>query len=165
MPGNAPEMASGYVKALTTDSQNAEAAYLFMQWSTCPSTSLVRVMLPYTLRDPYRLSQYTSPLYRELWPAAKEYLITLSDSANVAVVDMIMPGWQDYALTLDRMCTAVWAGQDPGAALSAAAAEWDSVTQKIGTDSQRAAYEQFLKLPGSYPDHTIEKLGLAVKLT
>ena len=34
VPGGHGEMASGYVKALTTDSQNAEAAYLFMQWST-----------------------------------------------------------------------------------------------------------------------------------
>lgn len=165
MPGGAPEMASGYVKALTTDSQNKDAAYLFMQWTTCPAVSLVRVMLPYTLRDPYRMSHYTSPMYRSLWPAAKDYLITLSDSANVAVVDMIMPGWQDYALTLDRMCTAVWAGEDPKQALTKAAAEWDAVTQKIGVPSQRAAYEQFMKLPGSYPDHTIESLGLAVHIT
>ena len=71
IPGGAAEMASGYVKALTTDSQNRDAAYLFMQWSTSPPVSLVRVMLPYTLRDPYRLSHYTSPVYRSLWPAAK----------------------------------------------------------------------------------------------
>lgn len=165
MPGGAAEMASGYVKALTTDSQNRDAAYLFMQWTTCPTVSLVRVMLPYTLRDPYRLSHYTSPLYRSLWPAAKEYLITLSDSANIGVVDMVMPGWQDYALTLDRMCTSVWAGEDPKSALTKAAAEWDGTTQKVGVATQRAAYEQFLKLPGSYPDHTIAKLGMAVSLT
>jgi multiple sugar transport system substrate-binding protein len=165
MPGGAPEMASGYVKALTTDSQNKDAAYLFMQWTTCPAVSLVRVMLPYTLRDPYRLMHYTSPIYRSLWPAAKDYLINLSNSANVAVVDMIMPGWQDYALALDRMCTAVWAGQDPKRALEKAAAEWDATTQKIGVDSQRAAYQQFMKVAGSYPDHTIETLGLAVHIT
>ncbi len=165
MPGGTGEMASGYVKSLASDSQNKDAAYLFMQWTTSPPTSLVRVMLPYTLRDPYRMSQYTSPLYRSLWPAANEYLITLSDAANVAVVDMIMPGWQDYALTLDRMCTAVWAGEDPKQALTKAAAEWDAITHKIGVDTQRAAYEQFMKLPGSYPDHTIEKLGLAVHIT
>jgi multiple sugar transport system substrate-binding protein len=165
MPGGAAEQASGYVKALTADSQNRDAAYLFMQWTTCPAVSLVRVMLPYTLRDPYRLSHYTSPLYRSLWPAAKDYLITLSNSANIAVEDMFMPGWQDYALTIDRMCTSVWAGEDPKAALARAAAEWDGVTQRVGVDSQRAAYEQFLKLPGCYPDHTIAKLGMAVTLT
>jgi multiple sugar transport system substrate-binding protein len=117
------------------------------------------------LRDPYRLSHYNAPVYRELWPAAKEYLITLANASNGAVVDMIMPGWQDYALTIDRMCTAVWAGQDPAQALAGAAAEWDSITDKIGVASQKVAYEEFLKLPGSYADHTIEKLGLAVHLS
>jgi hypothetical protein len=32
-------------------------------------------------------------------------------------------------------------------------------------DSQRAAYQEFLKLPGSYPNHTSETMGLAVHLT
>lgn len=162
MPGGHGEMASGYVKALAADSANPEAAYLFMQWVTSPPVSLVRVMLLYTLRDPYRMSHYNSPDYRSLWPAAKEYLSTLADGANGGVVDMIMPGWQDYALTLDQMCTSVWAGTDPHEALVKAAAEWDATTDKIGADSQRAAYQQFKKLPGSTADHTIASLGLAV---
>ncbi len=162
MPGGNGEMASGYVKALAADSANPEAAYLFMQWVTSPPVSLVRVMLPYTLRDPYRMSHYNSPDYRALWPASKEYLSTLAEAANGGVVDMIMPGWQDYALSLDQMCTSVWAGTDPHAALTKAAAEWDAITDKIGVDSQRAAYQQFLKLPGSAANHTIATMGLAV---
>ena len=163
VPGN-PEHAVGFVKSLTSDSANAEAAYLFMQWVTSPPVSLVRTMLPYSLRDPYRLSQYKSEQYRALWPDAAEYLINLSNSANVALVDLIMPGWQDYALSLARMCTEVWAGGDPKVALQKAAAEWDGVTDHIGTDSQKAAYAEFKKLPGSYADQTIEKLGQAVKI-
>jgi len=165
MPGGNGEMASGYVKALAAGSNNEEAAYLFMQWATSPAVSLVRTMVPYALRDPYRLSHYTSPLYRQLWPAAKDYLVNLCESANTSVVDMIMPGWQDYALSIDRMCTAVWGGQDPEAALKQAASEWDTTTQRLGVDVQKAAYEQFLKVPGSYADHTIEKLGQSVHLT
>ena len=103
-----------------------------MQWATSPAVSLARVMAPFALRDPYRMSHYTSPLYRALWPNAKDYLINLSNSANGAVLDMIMPGWQDYALSIDRMCTAVWAGEDPKTALQRAAAEWDATTQKLG---------------------------------
>lgn len=165
MPGGHGEMASGYVKALAADSRHPEAAYLFMQWVTSPAVSLVRVMLPYTLRDPYRLSHYTSPLYRDLWPAAKEYLITLSDAANGGVVDLVMPGSQDYALSIDQMCTSVWAGADPHAALQKAASEWDATTRRIGVAAQRAAYVQFKKLPGCYADHTVEALGRAVHLT
>ncbi len=165
MPGKNGEMASGYVKALSADSANAEAAYLFMQWVTSPPVSLCRVMLPYTLRDPYRLSHYTSPLYRALWPAAKDYLLTLSEASNNAVLDMIMPGWQDYALSIDRMCTAAWSGEDPKSVLQRAAGEWDQVTEKLGVDAQRAAYQEFLKLPGCYANHTIDTMGLSVHLT
>jgi multiple sugar transport system substrate-binding protein len=163
VPGN-PEQASGYVKSLTADSPNAEAAYLFMQWATSPPVSLARVMLPFALRDPYRLSHYKSELYQKLWPSAKDYLINLNNSANVGVLDIIMPGWQDYALSIDRMCTSVWGGTDAKSALETAAAEWDQITERLGKDSQKAFYEEFKKLPGSFADHTVEKLGMAVKM-
>ena len=163
VPGN-PEHATGYNKALSADSANLDAAYLFMQWATSPPVSLARVMLPYALRDPYRLSHYKSDLYRSLFPTAKEYLVNLCNSANVGLLDMIMPGWQDYALSIDRMCTSVWAGTDPKAALDTAAAEWNTTTERLGVDSQKAFYAEFKKLPGSYADHTVEKLGMAVKL-
>ena len=80
--GGHGEMASGYVKALAAGSNNEEAAYLFMQWVSAPPLSLVRTMLPYTLRDPYRLSTYKSEQYRALWPAAKDYLINLCECSN-----------------------------------------------------------------------------------
>ena len=111
--GRNPEHASGYNKALSADSANLEAAYLFMQWACSPPVSLARCMLPYALRDPYRISHFKSDLYGQLFPTAKEYLTNLNDSANVGLLDPIMPGAQDYLLSLDRMCTAVWAGADP----------------------------------------------------
>lgn len=163
VPGN-PEHATGYNKALAADSANPEAAYLFMQWAVSPPVSLARVMLPYALRDPYRLSHFTSPLYAELFPTAKDYLRNLNDSANVGLLDMIMPGWQDYALSIDRMCSAVWAGADPKSALETAAAEWDATTERLGVESQKAFFAEYMKLPGSSADNTIEKLGMAVKL-
>ncbi len=164
VPSGHGEHASGYAKALTSDSANPEAAYLFMQWVTSPPVSLVRTMLPYTLRDPYRLSHYKSDLYRALWPTAKDYLVNLCNAANGGVIDLVMPGCQDYAVSLDRMCTDVWAGGDPKAALQKAAAEWDAVTERIGVDAQKTAYAEFKKLPGSYADHTIESMGQAVTL-
>jgi multiple sugar transport system substrate-binding protein len=163
LPGN-PEHAIGFTKALSADSANAEAAYLFMQWVTSPPVSLARVMLPYALRDPYRLSHFKSELYQQLWPEAKDYLRNLNNSANIGILDMIMPGWQDYALSIDRMCTSVWAGADPATALMTAAAEWDRTTDLLGAESQKAFYAEYQKLPGSSPSHTVEKLGLAVTL-
>lgn len=163
VPGN-PEHATGFCKALSADSANPEAAYLFMQWVTSPPVSLARVMLPYALRDPYRLSHFKSDLYGALWPDAKEYLVNLNNSANVGVLDLIMPGAQDYFLSLDRMATDVWAGADPQTALNTAAAEWNDTTDRLGADSQKAFYEEFLKLPGATAENTVEKLGMAVTL-
>lgn len=163
VPGN-PEHATGFTKALSADSANPDAAYLLMQWMTSPPVSLARVMLPYALRDPYRLSHFTSDLYAQLWPDAKEYLINLNNSANVGLLDPIIPGAQDYFLSLDRMATAVWAGADPMASLETAAAEWNDTTDRLGVDSQKGYYAEFLKLPGSTADNTVEKLGMAVKL-
>jgi len=62
------------------------------------------------------------------------------------------------------MCTSVWAGTDPMEALKTAAAEWDATTENLGVDSQKAFYEEFLKLPGSTVSNTVEALGMAVKL-
>ena len=133
VPGN-PEHATGYNKALSADSANPEAAYLFMQWACSPPVSLARCMLPYALRDPYRLSHFKSDLYAALFPTAKEYLHNLNNSANVGLLDPIMPGAQDYFISIDRMCTAVWAGADPKASLETAAAEWDQTTERLGVD-------------------------------
>jgi multiple sugar transport system substrate-binding protein len=163
VPGN-PEHATGYNKALSADSPNPEAAYLFMQWACSPPVSLARCMLPYALRDPYRISHFKSDLYGALFPTAKEYLANLNASANVGLLDPIMPGAQDYFLSIDRMCTDVWAGADPMTALQTAAAEWDTTTERLGVDSQKAFYQEFLKLPGSTADNTVEKLGMAVTL-
>jgi multiple sugar transport system substrate-binding protein len=163
VPGN-PEHATGYNKALSADSANPEAAYLFMQWVCSPPVSLARCMLPYALRDPYRVSHFKSELYGALFPSAKEYLSNLNNSANVGLLDPIMPGAQDYFLSLDRLCTAVWAGANPKASLETAAKEWDETTNRLGVDSQKAFYTEFLKLPGATADNTVEKLGMAVKL-
>lgn len=164
VPGGNPEHAFGFNKALAADSANPEAAFLFMSWACSPPVSLARCMLPYALRDPYRISHFKSELYGQLFPSAPEYLANLNASANVGLLDPIMPGAQDYQLSLDRMCTSVWAGTDPMEALKTAAAEWDATTENLGKDTQKAFYDEFLKLPGATAANTVEKLGMAVKL-
>ncbi len=78
------EHAGSALRCVSADSKNQEAAYLFCQWATSPSISLQRVQLPYTLRDPYRISHYKSKQFRSRWPAAKKYLKALNDAANTA---------------------------------------------------------------------------------
>ena len=69
VPGLNGEHAGSFIKAVMATSDQQEAAYLFNQWANSPSISLQRVMLPYTLRDPYRISHYKSARYKRLWPA------------------------------------------------------------------------------------------------
>ncbi len=164
VPGGNPEHAFGFNKSLAADSANPEAAFLFMQWACSPPVSLARCMLPYALRDPYRISHFKSELYGQLFPSAPEYLANLNASANVGLLDPIMPGAQDYQLSLDRMCTSVWAGTDPMEALKTAAAEWDATTENLGVEAQKGFYQEFLKLPGATAENTVEKLGMAVTL-
>jgi multiple sugar transport system substrate-binding protein len=165
MPGKNGEHAGSFVQCISADSKNEEAAFLYALWCTSPSISLQRVMLPYTLRDPYRISHFKSKAYAKLWPSAKEYLIALNNAANNAVIDMIMIGAADYANALDREMTAIYAGKDVKSGLDEAAKQWDAITNKIGTDNQKKAYAEFLKLPGATAKNTIAELGLSVRLT
>jgi multiple sugar transport system substrate-binding protein len=156
------EHAGSFVKTVAADGKNQEAAYLFTQWATSPSISLQRVQLPYTLRDPYRVSHYRSKQFWKAWPTAKQYLATLAEAANNAVLDPIMTGAADYANALDRSMTAIYAGKSPKSGLDEAAAEWDRITDKIGKDNARKSYANFLKLPGATSKNTVAKKGLAV---
>ena len=166
VPGTNGEMASGYVRALAAGSNNEEAAYLFMQWVTAPPLSLVRCMLPYTLRDPYRMSTYKSDEYRALWPSAKDYLVNLCECRQYR------RGRYDHA-GLAGLCAVDRPHVHRGLGRARtrrprsrkAAAEWDATTQRLGVAAQKAAYQEFLKLPGCYADHTIEKLGQSVHIT
>jgi multiple sugar transport system substrate-binding protein len=164
VPGLNGEHAGSFIKAVMATSKNQEAAYLFNQWANSPSISLQRVMLPYTLRDPYRISHYKSPLYKRLWKGADLYLKTLAEAANDAVLDLTMPGAGDYANAIDRAMTAMYAGKDVKQALDEAASEWDRITDKLGTDKQRAAYALFLSYPGATSKNTVRKRGLAVTI-
>jgi multiple sugar transport system substrate-binding protein len=150
------------IRCVSADSENQEAAYLFTQWNTSPSVSLQRVMLPYSLRDPYRLSHYRSRAYGSLWPAADEYLEGLKDAANYGVVELIMTGAQDYATALDRAMTAMYAGKDVEDTLNSVAREWDAITQRTGIAKARASYANFLKLTGSTSRNTAAAKGIAV---
>jgi multiple sugar transport system substrate-binding protein len=121
-------------------------------------------MLPYTLRDPYRISHYKSARYKRLWPSAAEYLRTLSDAANDAVLDLTMNGAGDYANSLDRGMTAIYAGKDVKAGLDEVASEWNRITDRLGVAKQRASYATFLLYPGSTSKNTVRKRGQAVKI-
>ena len=129
-----------------------------------PPVSLARAMLPYSLRDPYRLSHLQVGSLPALCPTREGLSANLNNSANVGLLDMIMPGWQDYALS-HRPHVHVGLGRhrsEGGAADGRGGMGSDDGAS--GRDSQKAFFEEYKKLPGSSADHTVEKLGMAVKL-
>ena len=142
----------GFSLGVSPNSANKEAAYLFIQWMTSPTISLQRVMLPYALRDPYRLSHFQSEEYRGRWATAGEYLDTLEAIADGALLDLIMPGTNEYHTALDQMATSAQAGTSVADALATANAAFNEITDRIGRDAQKAAYQEFLAQRGSYYD-------------
>lgn len=153
-PGGHPELAGGFNLGVSADSQNKEAAYLFIQWLQSPEISLERVKLQYALRDPYRASHFADEGYQTLWEDAPDYLAVLQQGAEVGVHDLGIPGAREYEQALDRAVTAAYAGTDPKEALDTAAAEWDAITERIGVDAQKAAYDEWVssRAPNVYPE-------------
>lgn len=151
MPGAKPSLALGSGLGLSADSSHKEAAYLLMQWLNSPSISVQRVVLPYSLRDPFRVSHFESPKFRSLWPAAGEYLDILRKEASVGMIDPSIRSSARYTDALIRGLQSALAGKDPKAALDEAAAEWDRITQQVGIDKQRAAYRDWASKPAAYP--------------
>ena len=149
LPGGYTEMAVGFVLSVLANSQQREPAYLFLQWLTSPEISLQRVMLPYALRDPYRLSHFSSPDYRALWPSAPSYLDTLKHGGSRALLDLIIPGVFAYADAFFIAATNVRLGTDVPTAMNAMAATWNDITDSLGRDRQRDAYREYLEMPGA----------------
>jgi multiple sugar transport system substrate-binding protein len=152
MPGGNSMLASGFVLSVHTGSPNKDAAYLFAQWMNSPTISLERVMLPYTLRDPFRLSHYESEAYRARWARAGEYLDMLRDQTNNALLDIIMPGSQEYHIAIEQMWGAVQGGTPAEQAAADANAAFNAITDRIGRDAQREAYQAYLAVGNVYPD-------------
>jgi multiple sugar transport system substrate-binding protein len=119
---------------------------------TSPTISLQRVMLPYALRDPYRLSHYASEEYRGRCANAGAYLDTLKAAADGALLDIIMPGSSEYHTAIDQAVTAAQSGTPVEEALAGGNAAFNEITDRIGRENQMTAYENFKALRGSYYD-------------
>ncbi len=164
VPGN-PEHAAGFNKALSADSANMEAAYLFMQWVTSPPVSLARVHAALRAARS-RTGCHTSS--RNSMPSSSR----APGSTCTTSTPPPMSGCSTRSYPVRRTTTSASTAWHRGlgrrairmASLTTAAAEWDDTTDRLGADSQKAFYTEFLKLPGATADNTVEKLGMAVKL-
>ena len=150
-PLGRPELGVGFALSVSSTSKNKEAAYLFIQWLNSKQTSLERVQLPYTLRDPFRTSHYESPEYRKLWPDAGAYLDTIRLSGEKGLLDLSLLQQDKYDEAMSKGISSLWAGEDPQALLDNMAAQFDAITEKVGVDKQREVYAAWAAKPGAYP--------------
>ncbi|MGE5609268.1 MAG: extracellular solute-binding protein [Bacillota bacterium] len=141
LPGGRTEAAVGFMLGVMSQSRHKEAAYLFAQWLSSPEISLRRVMLPYSWRDPYRLSHVESPRYRSLWPNAGEYLDTLRAAASgAAMLDLCVLGYAEYEEAFYHAATDLRLGGPVGLIMDQLTRRWDEITDQYGRSRQRAVY-------------------------
>lgn len=150
-PGGHPELAAGFTLAISSNSKKKVPAYLFIQWLNSRDISIERVQLPYALRDPFRENHFTSEEYKSRWPQAPQYLEALKAGAVNGLLDLSIIQTDKYEEALRQGISELWAGQDPQGILDQVAAQWDALTDRIGVDKQRAAYEAWAGKPNAYP--------------
>jgi len=150
-PGGHPQLAAGFALSVASSSKNKEAAYLFIQWLNSEEISTKRVQLPYTLRDPFRDSHFTDPVYLSLWPDAKDYLAALKAGSQTGLLDLSLIQTDKYEEALRQGISRLWAGEDPKKILDDVAKQWDDATAKIGLEKQKAVYNAWAAKSGAYP--------------
>ena len=150
-PGGHPELAAGFCLSVASTSKQKDAAYLFIQWLNSEEISMQRVQLPYALRDPFRTSHFTDPVYELRWPEAKEYLATLKAGSETGLLDLSLLQTDKYEEVLRQAMSKLWAGGDPKQILDEAAQQWDQTTERIGVDKQKAVYANWASKSGAYP--------------
>ncbi len=148
------ELAAGFALSISSDSKKKVPAYLFIQWLNSNDISIQRVQLPYALRDPFRENHFTSAEYMGRWPEAQQYLEALKAGAVNGLLDLSIIQTDKYEEALRQGVSKLWAGENPKAILDQVAAEWDALTDRIGVDKQRAAYEAWASKPNAYPAAT-----------
>ena len=134
--------------------------YLFSQWATSPSISLQRVMLPYTLRDPYRISHYKSKQYRVALAggqAVPEGAARRGEQRRARPDHDRRGGLRERARPGDDGDLRRQ-GHPDGAQRRRQGVGRASRTSWALT-KQRASYAAFLKLPGATGQNTVAKQG------
>jgi multiple sugar transport system substrate-binding protein len=67
------------------------------------------------------------------------------------LLDLSLLQTDAYEEALRQGLSRLWGGDDPQAILDDIAARWDAVTERIGVDQQREAYQDWASKPNAYP--------------
>ena len=143
----------GWVGGVPANSRNKDAAWDFILWYGNPENSLHDAVKSDTGINPYRYSHFMNiDAWAKLFSrqSAAEYLdvIRISlESRNVAL-DLRLPGFNDYTKAFENALFRAVTGEAPvKQALDDAAAEWESITNRLGRERQKDIYRSSMGLP------------------
>jgi multiple sugar transport system substrate-binding protein len=144
---------SGAVNA-ASDTKTKDAAYAFLSYMSQPAQANVDVTLGKTGFNPYRASQFKN---LGLWikagmskAAAEDYLGAIRHSLQSPnmILDLRVPKAAQYeGVVLDTALAQFLAGEiSRDQAMKQITDGWNSITDKVGRDKQRAAYAGSLNI-------------------
>ncbi|HEY1784784.1 MAG TPA: extracellular solute-binding protein [Pirellulales bacterium] len=142
----------GRMGVVAKDSPHAAAAFELLTWLAGEKWG-ARVASTSAATTLYRRSQQKDA---SAWvepgidrAAAREYaqVVGEANGRSVWVAALRIPGWQEYYEELDEAVDRALRGETTAAvALGTAAERWESISERLGRSSQRAAYRRGLGL-------------------
>ena len=143
---------AGRLGSVTRESKNAPAAFRLLVWlSSADAESGAQVSPASQATTLFRRSHVRSP---SVWSppgtptsTAQGYAQVVEQTLNreTWLPALRIPGGGEYLAALDRAVDRALSGEEsPKESLAAAAAEWSVITERLGVESQRAAYRHSL---------------------
>lgn len=140
----------GRVLAIAARSRKPEAAAAAARYITGPEVSSRMITRADTINDPYRYSHFEHPETQSLFPStevAESLYGALQKTLRRPMADLTIPGGWDYTQALDRAVLKALRGEaTPGEALTEAARQWESITERLGREPQAKAYHAWWSL-------------------
>jgi multiple sugar transport system substrate-binding protein len=143
----------GWIGVVPAASPRPDQAWSYLAWYASPAHSGADVLDGSSGINPYRRSQLDDPRpWRRLLGdgAGEAYLGVLRTSLATPAParDLRLPGYRAYVAALEDQLDRVMAGEATAAqALQAAARAWETLTDRLGRNSQRRHYRQAMGLP------------------
>ena len=125
---------------------NKALAFLYAMWITDPDTSARSVAVGNSFQDPYRLGHLNSAAIRELY--TPQVLRQIQSELPFAIPSGTgLPGDSDYLAALnDNLWAAAKKEISPKEAMAKTAAQWESITEKMGRQKQIAHWKNVQQL-------------------
>lgn len=143
----------GWIGVVPAANPRPDQAWAYLAWYASPEHSAADVLDGSSGINPYRRSQLDDPKpWRRLLGdrAGEGYLDVLRTSLSTPdpARDLRLPGYRAYVAALEEQLDRAMAGEVTAAeALQSAARVWETLTDRLGRNSQRRHYRQAMGLP------------------